>query len=103
MTTTAADPRGRHLRVIRLAFAGVAAVALFSVGPVLLAQSSPSQTGQRLVADDNDDQALQQELQAIQAMQQAQQQADQQNEMAQQQAQQAEQQGLQVEQQANNP
>lgn len=96
---------------IKSTLAGVALVGLVALGydapPQAMGAGSirlaDSSTHGVLAADDDDDQALQQELQAQQEMQQAMQQAEEQNEMAEQQALQAEQQGQQVEQQANNP
>jgi hypothetical protein len=117
MTTTAPHER-RRLRMMQLAFAGVAALAMIALfdaarpdttqtvrgsvrltGVALSAPASGPFGG--FAADDDDDQAqqqaqLQQQL-ALQQMQQSMQQAEEQNEQAQQQAQQAEQQGQWVE------
>ncbi|WP_142282262.1 hypothetical protein [Mycobacterium sp. IEC1808] len=122
MTTTARDRR-RRLRIVRLALAGAATLAMLAlfnaarpdtthaaIGPVRLtdvALSAPAAGPVGGFAADDDDWAQQQEQQqeqfALQQMQQSMQQAEQQNEAAQQQFLQDMQQAQTTEQQANNP
>jgi hypothetical protein len=99
----------RRSRIVRLALAGTATLAVVALGSgsahlsdvALPAGASGPVTG--FATDDSDDEAQLQEQQALQQMQQAEQQAEQQNEQAQQQAEQSMQQAQMDEQQANNP
>jgi TolA-binding protein len=98
-------------RIVRTALAGTALAALFAfvaaVGPTPHAQAATSNATVAaghlgvVIALDDDDDWVQQQLQTDQENQQANQEAEEQNELATQEAQQAEQQGLMVEQQAD--
>jgi hypothetical protein len=94
------NARGAYIVGAALGVAAFAALFGFvaAVGPTPHAQAAPPNA---IIALDDDDDWVQQQLQIDQQIQQANQEAEEQNELATQEAQQAEQQGLMVEQQAD--